>query len=134
MSSQTTASRGSSRDPVERYARRVVVGMVIAGPLVRLAAKRHLADLERGPDRGLDWDREAAQRAIDFFPAVLRLNGGEHEGKPFVLHESQEFIVGNLFGWKGPDGFRRFRVAFVEIGKGNGKSPLAAGIGLFMLT
>ena len=64
---------------------------------------------------------------------MLRLNGGEHEGKPFILHESQEFIVGSLFGWKGPDGFRRFRVAFVEIGKGNGKSPLAAGIGLYMM-
>ena len=64
---------------------------------------------------------------------MLRLNGGEHEGKPFILHESQEFIVGSLFGWKAPDGFRRFRVAFVEVGKGNGKSPLAAGIGLYML-
>ena len=88
---------------------------------------------KHGPARGLNWDRKSAERAIGFFRDVLRLNGGEHEGKPFILHESQEFIVGSLFGWKGPDGFRRFRVAFVEIGKGNGKSPLAAGIGMYMM-
>ncbi len=123
----------TSPDPVERYALRVKTGEVVAGPLVRLACKRHLDDLDRGPERGLRWDREASDRAIGFFRDVLRLNGGEHEGKPFILHESQEFIVGSLFGWKGLDGFRRFRVAFVEIGKGNGKSPLAAGIGLYMM-
>ena len=128
-----TLQTNTSPDPVERYARRVVVGEAVAGPLVWLACKRHLDDLERGPDRGLQWDRLAADRAIGFFRDVLRLNGGEHEGKPFILHESQAFIVGSLFGWKGQDGYRRFRVAFVEIGKGNGKSPLAAGIGLYML-
>ena len=32
-----------------------------------------------------------------------------------------------------PHGFRRFRVAYVEAAKGQGKSPLAAGIGLYML-
>src|SRR5678815_2801792 len=37
-------------------------------------------------------------------------------------------------GWKAADGHRRFRVAYIEQGKGNGKSPLAAGIGLYMLT
>jgi hypothetical protein len=51
-----------------------------------------------------------------------------------VLHISQAFIVGCIFGWYNEDGTRRFRTAFVEIGKGNGKSPLAAGIGLYMLT
>jgi phage terminase large subunit-like protein len=128
-----TRQTDTSPDPVERYARRVIDGEVVAGPLVRLACKRHLDDLVSGAARGLDWDREEADRAIGFFRDVLRLNGGEHEGKPFILHESQEFIVGSLFGWKAPDGFRRFRVAFVEVGKGNGKSPLAAGIGLYML-
>ena len=44
-----------------------------------------------------------------------------------------EFIVGSLFGWR-RNGIRRFRRAYVEIGKGNGKSPLAAGIGHYMMT
>lgn len=52
---------------------------------------------------------------------------------PFVLGAWQAFIVGSLFGWLAPDGFRRFRTAYVEIGKGNGKTPLAAALSLYML-
>lgn len=64
---------------------------------------------------------------------MLRLNGGQFEGRPFALHCSQEFIVGSLFGWKRRDGTRRFRRAYIEIAKGNGKSPLMAGIGMWCL-
>ncbi len=38
-----------------------------------------------------------------------------------------------LFGWKGADGYRRFRTAFIEVAKGGGKTPLAAAIGLYGL-
>jgi phage terminase large subunit-like protein len=123
----------SAPDRTTDYARRVVAGEIIAGPLVRKACQRHLDDLENGEDRGLRFDLSKAQRAIGFFADVLKLNGGDFEGVPFVLSDWQAFIVGSLFGWIGPDGYRRFRVAYIEIGKGNGKSPLAAGIGLYML-
>ena len=75
----------------------------------------------------------SAARAIGFFPDVLRLAGGQFEGVPFELHASQKFKVGSLFGWKRADGTRRFRRAYIEEGKGNGKSPLAAGIGMYCL-
>lgn len=107
--------------------------MILAGPFVRLACKRHLRDLEEGARRGLVWDWAAADRAINFFPDVLRLAEGEFAGRPFALSPFQQFIVGSLFGWKSADGFRRFRVAYLEMGKGNGKTPLAAGIALYML-
>lgn len=123
--------RPPATDPASRYAHDVVSGRVLAGPLVRLACQRHLADLTR---TDLVWDKAQAARAIGFFRDVLRLNGGEHEGKPFILEPFQCFIVGSLFGWYGVDGARRFRVAYVEIAKGNGKSPLAAGIGHYMLS
>jgi phage terminase large subunit-like protein len=130
----TRRKNTSHPDPVLQYALDVTEGREIAGPLVRLACERHLRDLESGAARGLVWDLAAAKRVIGFFHDALKLAGGEHEGKPFQLHPSQQFIVGSLFGWKGKDGYRRFRVAYIEQGKGNGKSPLAAGIGLYMLT
>lgn len=133
MENQPTRRKSSSTDPVTRYARAVVSGKKIAGPHVRDACKRHLDDLERGAARGLVFDKVAADRAIRFFPAVLRLNGGEFEGQPFELLDWQKFIVGSLFGWKGADGWRRFRVAYIETAKGSGKSPLAAGIGMYGL-
>jgi phage terminase large subunit-like protein len=124
----------SSIDIVERYARQVTTGIVIAGSWVRLQCERHLRDLATGKSRGIYYDKKAADRALRFFPSVLKLAGGEFEGKPFELQPWQAFIIGSLFGWMTDDGYRRFRVAFVEIGKGNGKSPMAGGIGLYMLT
>jgi len=121
-------------DRATAYARDVVAGTIIAGPHVRDACKRHLRDLEEGPARGLKWDIDAANRAIGYFEDVLCLNGGQFEGKPFEVLPWQAFVIGSLFGWKGPDGYRRFRVAYIETAKGSGKSPLAAGIGLYGLT
>jgi phage terminase large subunit-like protein len=86
--------------------------------------------LKEGPQRGLTWDLAAANKAIRFYRTVLKLNGGEFEGLPFELLPWQKFIVGSIFGWKASDGYRRFRVVYVESGKGSGKSPLAAGVGL----
>lgn len=124
----------TSRDPVTTYARRVVAGKIIAGPHVRAACARHLADLETAADRGLMFDRAKAKRAIGFFRAELRLAKGRHEGAPFVLLDWQAFCVGSIFGWvHAATGFRRFTKAFIETAKGSGKSPLLAGTALYML-
>lgn len=123
--------------PVDRtkaYALDVLAGRIVAGPHVRNACRRHLQDLMQGPERGLRFDLEAAEFAFGFFERILRLSEGQFEGRKFELHPSQAFIVGSLFGWKGPDGFRRFRRAYIEQGKGNGKSPLAGGLGLLGMT
>lgn len=125
------APRPTSRDPVTRYARQVVAGKILAGPHVRAACQRHLTDLELGPKRGLYFDLSLAARAVGFFRDVLCLNGGEYEGMPYELLDWQVFIVGSLFGWTRDDGYRRFRSAYVETAKGSGKSPLAAGIGIY---
>jgi phage terminase large subunit-like protein len=126
-----TRRRSSSTDPVTAYARSVVDGKFVAGPHVRDACKRHLDDLEKGAARGLFFNVELAERAISFYRDVLRLNGGEYEGQPYELLDWQQFIVGSLFGWIGADGYRRFRSCYVETAKGSGKSPLAAGVGLY---
>ena len=115
---------------VHQYAEKVLAGEIVAGPHVRNQCKRHLADLERD---NIYFDEDAADRVIGFFRDVLRLSEGKFEGIPFHLHISQAFIVGSIFGWKTPDGNRRYRRAYIEMGKGNGKSPLAGGIGLYGL-
>lgn len=127
-------TRTSTTDPVTQHARDVLSGKIIAGPHVRDACQRHLTDLKEGSKRGLRWDLEAARHTIGFFRDVLKLNGGDFEGDPFILLPWQAFVVGSLFGWKRKDGFRRFRIAYIEAGKGSGKTPLAAGVGLYMQT
>ena len=128
-----TPQTSSSTDRVKAYADAVLAGKIVAGPHVRNSCRRHLEDLKNGGARGLYFDHEAAEKAFRFFENVLKLSEGQFEGKPFRLDPSQAFIVGSLFGWKRADGTRRFRRSFIEQGKGNGKSPLAGGIGLYGL-
>lgn len=128
-----TNSTNSLVDKATQYAIDVTSGKILAGPDIRNSCKRHLDDLKNAKEKGLIWDIESVDRANAFFEKVLKLNGGEHEGKPFILLPWQCFIVGSIFGWKTLDGYRRFRMVYIESGKGSGKSPLAAGIGLYCL-
>src|SRR3984957_7435649 len=100
---------------------------------VRLACERHRRDRQTGAARGLRWDLPAALRVITFFEDVLVLAEGEFAGQPFRLKPWHKFIVGSLFGWH-LGAYRRFNTAYLEVGKGNGKIPMAAGIGLYCLT
>ncbi len=121
-------------DRCTEYAEAVKAGGFVVGPHVRDSCLRHLRDLETCEERGLYYDKDTAAETIAFFEEVLCLNGGQFEGKPFVLLPWQAFIIGSLFGWKRKsDDCRRFRVAYIETGKGSGKSPLAAGVGIFGL-
>lgn len=132
-------------DPVTSYAERVIAGSEVTSRLVKQACARHLADLEHGPERGLVWKLEKAIRACEFFPEVLFLpentDAGDvvkndetpHEPRPFVLEPWQQFIVGSLFGWYTVQGFRRYREAYIETAKGSGKTPLGAGLMLYLL-
>jgi phage terminase large subunit-like protein len=137
-----SVAAGEIDDRATLYALRVRDGEIVAGPFVRAACKRHLADLAVGHLRGLKWDLAAAQRVVSFFHDVLTVeietknDYGEvqsHSVK-FDLQLWQAFIQCLLFGWRNRLGLRRFRRAFIEIGKGNGKSPLAAGTGHYMLS
>lgn len=89
---------------------------------------------EKAVAEGCYFDRAAADRVVRFFPQFLVHCKGEFQGKPFELLDWQiRDVIYPIFGWKRPNGFRRFSKAYIEIPKKNGKSTLAAGIGLYML-
>lgn len=122
----SASAPAAAAERVHAYARAVVSGEIVAGRYVVAACRRHLADLERGTERGLVWRAKSAEAWITFFEQVLYIK----EDTPFLLQPFQVFIIGSLFGWYRSDGCRRFRYFYGEMGKGNGKTPLAAGIGL----
>jgi len=120
--------------PTTKYALDIVNKKIISNKWIYLACKRHLTDLKTGKERGLYFDEETASHVIEFFPEFLRFYEGAFADKPFHLTPHQKFIVGSLFGWKKiADNLRRFKTAYIEEAKGNGKSPLAGGIGLYAL-
>lgn len=121
-----------AKHPAVAYMHGVLDGSVPAGAMIRQAVERQQRDLETGEARGLRFDRQAAQDAANFF-GFLKHSKGEWAGEPFVLEPWQQFIVWCLFGWLREDGLRRFRTAYIEVPRKNGKSTFAAGLGLFGL-
>lgn len=122
-----------ARSAVTAYAEAVTGGAVLTGNLVRLACQRHLRDLAAADARGLWFDETAAERAIDFFTFLPHIKGEWAHGQTLVLQPWQAFIVGSLFGWKRrADNMRRFRTAYNELARKQGKSTMSAGIGLLL--
>lgn len=78
------------------------------------------------------YDEKRANHAV-LFIEQLKHTKGVWSGKRFQLLGWQEEIIRNIFGVIKPNGYRQFNTAFVEIGKKNGKSELAAAIALYML-
>jgi phage terminase large subunit-like protein len=133
------SSAAAPKDPATQYARDVLAGRIIVGPYVRAACQRHCDDLTKSTSTVLAvpfpffWDVDAAQTALDWFPEVLTVEDATDGVVAFHLLDWQVFCTGSLFGWRRKaNGLRRFRKAYIESGKGSGKTPWAAGIGLFM--
>ena len=105
----------------------------VAGRYERAAYQRHERDLLEGVDRDLSYDAKRADHAVTFIERYLRHSKGQWAGLQFELAPWQRFIVRSLFGWRTSDGLRRFRRAYIEVPRKNGKSTLAAAIALYLL-
>lgn len=125
------------RDPKEylkiaqAYAKAVVSGKTPACKWVRLACERQLADLKR---KHWPWHFDAGRathicRFIELLPHIK----GPLAGQPIHLEPWQVFVLSTVFGWIDGDGNRRFRRVYIEVPRGNGKSALSSGVGLYML-
>ena len=89
---------------------------------------------ERAALEGCTFNKRAAWHVVEFFPRFLRHSKGRWAGQPFELQPWQrDDLFFPIFGWQRPDGTRRIRRVYCELGKKNGKSSLASGLGLYML-
>jgi len=121
-------------DRCTEYARAVVEGRVgrRVGELEVLAAQRHLRDLERQntPEFPYYYDPEKAADIIEYAETLTIEEGFER--KPVRQLGFQDFILGSLFGWRNADGYRRFRLSYIEVARQNGKSFLNGITGTYI--
>lgn len=94
-------------------------------------------DPMRGAEAAGCWfDPAAGAKAAEFFPACLRHIEGSTASKPFILEPWQDNFIRMLFGWLRKDSMgrvvRRYREVLLYIPRKNGKTPLAAGIALYL--
>ena len=110
-------------DRVTEYAKLVVSGKVLKGQAEINCCKRHLKDLER-KDFDYIWDVELSERAINIANELTILEGTEPQ--KLKTRGFQNFIIGSLHGWRKKRSNKlRFREAYVQMGRQNGKSFLS---------
>lgn len=119
----------------DRYQAAVLGGSVLVCNPVRKAVERQRDDLVRveREDFPYRFDRDLANRALLFF-SLLKCTAGEWKGRPLVLADFQAWRLAVVLGWvRKDDGTRRFRRAYVEVARKNGKTEEAAALMLYGL-
>lgn len=111
-------------DAGTRYAFKVLEGEVVAGYQIKLAALRHLRDLQRQGDDDFPYvysikEVEKILKFASICPEVQKM-------KPVVLMDWQEFILAMLNGWVRTNGSIRFSKNIISIARAQGKTFLMA--------
>ncbi len=118
---------------INKYINDVIADRITVGKYARLRVERHLKDLDNAYSRGLYFDEKAAMKVIRFFDFMKHAKGRNFAGQRFALSPWQAFDVYCIYGWKGEGGSRRFRYAYTDVGRKNGKTTFAAGQGLYLM-
>ena len=111
-------------DPGTKYAFKALDEEVVTGYLIKLAAFRHLRDLQRaqGDDFLYHYDMEECKKILKFAAICPNVDTGE----PTALMDWQKFIFCMLFGWRDQDNLKRFDRCILSVARGQGKTYLMA--------
>ncbi|PAK66060.1 terminase large subunit [Lactococcus lactis] len=116
--------RAKYRDPGTRYAFAVLDGITKSGYLIKLAAFRHLRDLQRiGRE---DFPYRYSKKEIKNLLKVASVVPNVDTGEPTELMPWQKFIMCMLIGWRNSEGGKRFTVAIISVSRGQGKTYILA--------
>jgi phage terminase large subunit-like protein len=78
------------------------------------------------------FDAVASGFAITFIETYLVHIEGELGGQPFLLREWEKALIATMFGWKRPNGRRRYRYVYFGCARKQGKSTLCSAIALVL--
>ncbi|NHC63095.1 terminase large subunit [Alcaligenaceae bacterium 429] len=119
-----------------QFARDVVRGKIPCCRYITLACQRHLDEIVKSKKRDFPYKFDPAQaekkiKLIEYMPHTK--GKWAREKKKIILEPWQLFGMACTFGWlRKKDGLRRFRESYWEVPRKNGKSVIAAGVGLAM--
>jgi phage terminase large subunit-like protein len=119
------------------YAQMVVDGEIPNCTFVKQACQRQLDDLERYKNHSLFYfDQDLAGKVCRYIERLPHVKGPKAKAQELIkLEPWQCFILTTVFGWYRKDtGGRRYRRVYIEVPRGNAKSTLSSGVGLYCLS
>lgn len=115
---------------VEQYMEDVLERRVCVNEYERKAIERHIKDLKDNTELYY-FDINIACYHIHLFPMLLSHQTGSFKNKPFYPCAFQAFIILVIFGWRRVESkLRRFKEAYLEFARKQGKTALAAGLAM----
>lgn len=118
-------------NPIMEYWEKIQSGEEIVCDKIRRTYKKIVYDLEN-PDKYF-YSNKRANHIIEFFENYCRPSKGKASGERIVLELWEKAMLATVFGFIDNNGLRKYREAILIVGKKNGKSLLASGIGNYLL-
>lgn len=116
------------------YWREIESGREIVSSRVRQLYEKLAEDIN-SPKKPFVFDAQRAMRPIEYIEGICRHSTGKWAGKPVLLELWQKAAISAAFGFvDSVTGARQYTRVDLFVARKNGKSTLAAGIALYMLT
>lgn len=125
----------SNLEEVIQYCNDIKNHKIVAGQWTILACKRFLKDLELCEDDNYPFyfDEVSADKIIKFAEATKQYEG-QWKGQNLKLLSWQKWILMSIYGFKNKsDNTRRFRKAYIQVGRKQGKSTLISTLMIYEL-
>jgi phage terminase large subunit-like protein len=107
---------------------------VTVGNKIFKTYKHNVEDIIRNKKSQWKYDHEKAMHAIEFIERYCKHSKGANAGQPFILELWQKALVAAAFGIVDKKtNTRKYHETLLIVGRKNGKSTLAAAIGLYMM-
>jgi len=124
------SKKAAGEDYILTYYQRITDGTETAGHWIREWYQYIVTGLQ---EKRFFFDKKKASKAIRFCETFCRHHEGPLAPQLIRLELWQKALLSVIFGILDADGCRQFREVFVEIGRKNGKTLLAAAIASFMM-
>lgn len=118
-------------NPILEYWNKIESGEEVVCDKIRRTYKKIVYDLENTNE--YFYSNKRANHIIEFFENYCSHSKGKAGGKRVVLELWEKAMLATIFGFIDINGFRKYREAILVVGKKNGKSLLASGVGNYML-
>ena len=118
---------------VRAYLGQITSGEVVVSKKVARVYRKLVDDMG---DMECPWefDERRAEHAVAFIERFCKHSKGPAGGSPFILELWQKALVAAMFGFVHKiDNTRRFREVALIVARKNGKSTLAAAIGIYLM-
>lgn len=118
-------------NPIREYWEQIENGEVTVCDKTRRTYKKLIYDLDYPGE--YFYSAHRGNHIIEFFENYCHHSKGKSGGKRVVLELWEKAMLAAVFGFVDINGLRKYREVIFIVGKKNGKSLLASGVGLYLL-